>query len=35
LARYRHQRLENEIIKEIVLLCGGNPEKAAHLFGYD
>ena len=27
--------LENEIIKEIVLLCGGNPEKAIHLFGYD
>jgi len=27
--------LENEIIREIVLLCGGNPEKAAHLFGYD
>ena len=27
--------LENEIIKEIVILCGGNPEKAIHLFGYD
>ena len=27
--------LENEIIKEIVLLCGGDPEKAIHLFGYD
>jgi len=27
--------LENEIIKEIVALCGGNPEKTAHLFGYD
>ncbi len=27
--------LENEIIKEIVLLCGGNPDKAMHLFGYD
>jgi hypothetical protein len=26
--------LENEIIKTIVLLCGGNPDKAAHLFGY-
>jgi hypothetical protein len=25
--------LENEIIKTIVELCGGNPEKAAHLFG--
>ena len=27
--------LENEIIKSIVLLCGGNPDKAVHLFGYD
>jgi FOG: Transposase and inactivated derivatives len=27
--------LENEIIKSIVILCGGNPNKAAHLFGYD
>ncbi|GHT32824.1 hypothetical protein FACS189434_05550 [Bacteroidia bacterium] len=27
--------LENEMIKEIVILCGGNPDKAAHLFGYD
>jgi hypothetical protein len=27
--------LENEIIKSIVILCGGNPDKAAHLFGYD
>ena len=27
--------LENEIIKSIVLLCGGNPNKAPHLFGYD
>ncbi len=25
--------LENEIIKTIVELCGGNPAKAAHLFG--
>jgi Transposase DDE domain len=25
--------LENEIIKTIVEFCGGNPEKAAHLFG--
>jgi len=25
--------LENEIIKSIVILCGGNPSKAAHLFG--
>ena len=25
--------LENEIIKSIVLLCDGNPDKAAHLFG--
>lgn len=24
--------LENEIIKTIVMLCGGNPNKAAHLF---
>ncbi len=24
--------VENEVIKTIVLLCGGNPEKAAHLF---
>jgi hypothetical protein len=24
--------LENEVIKTIVLLCGGNPEKADHLF---
>lgn len=24
--------LENEVIKTIVILCGGNPEKAAHLF---
>lgn len=24
--------LDNEIIKEIVLLCGGDPRKAAHLF---
>lgn len=27
--------LENEIIKEIVVLCGGNPHIAEHLFGYD
>jgi len=27
--------LENEIIKEIVALCGGNPNKAIQLFGYD
>jgi hypothetical protein len=27
--------LENEIIREIVLLCDGKPEKVAHLFGYD
>ena len=27
--------LDNEIIKSIVMLCGGNPEKATHLFGYD
>jgi hypothetical protein len=26
--------LENEIIKSIVILCGGNPLKATHLFGY-
>ena len=26
--------LENKIIKEIVYLCGGNPEKAVYLFGY-
>jgi len=24
--------LENEIIKEIVKLCGGDPDRAAHLF---
>jgi len=27
--------LENEIIKSIVILCDGNPNKAIHLFGYD
>ncbi len=27
--------LDNEIIKSIVTLCGGNPQKAPHLFGYD
>jgi len=24
--------LDNSIIKEIVLLCGGNPDKAKHLW---
>jgi len=24
--------LENEIIKQIVILCGGNPKLAPHLF---
>jgi hypothetical protein len=24
--------LENEIIKEIVVLCGGDPSRATHLF---
>ena len=27
--------LENEIIKSIVILCGGDPNNATHLFGYD
>ena len=24
--------LETDIIKQIVILCGGNPSKASHLF---
>ena len=27
--------LENEIIKSIVILCSGNPNKATCLVGYD